>query len=490
MKTKHFIDLLKKQFLRAPNFSTALVYKILMLIGFLYFAAASVILSFALAYYIGNDLGENPLRFANKFLIYYLVADLVMKYFFQPMPTLNLRPLLLTPIKRDKIIEFFLIKVCLSWFNIIHLFLLIPFVITAFVQFPADWWVWLWLVSVIILLNINTLLNILINNKNLWFISFAVLFIASGVAQYHGYINLGELTAPVFVLIESAPYIVFGLLLIFWLVWRYAKAYFSSQLYLDAALKGKSSQANGYSFEGLNRFGSMGIFLKNDLRLIFRNKRPRNAAITSILILFYGFILSLSSDEIIDPNSVIMLLFATFITGGFMFVFGQNVPSWDSKHYPLMMSQNITYREYLLSKWYLMNFVNILLVIIAVFYAYFSWKYYVILIGATLYNIGINSVLVLIGGAYNKVPIDLTKTKSAFGDANSFNFRAILLMIPQLFVPGMIFFFSLKLDMLWAGVLVISSLGLLGIILRNKALDGVVKLFKKEKYKALAAYKK
>ncbi|MDT8346699.1 MAG: DUF5687 family protein [Flavobacteriaceae bacterium] len=490
MKTKLFIDLLKKQFWRAPNFSVALVYKILMLIGFLYFAVAFTFLSLGISWYIGKELGEHPLRLANDFIIYYLVADLVIKYFFQPMPTLNLRPLMLTSIKRDDIIQFFLVKICLSWFNIIHLFLLVPFVVTAFVQFPGDWWAWLWLLSIIILLNINTLLNILINNKDVLLMVIAALIFASGAAQYYGYLNLGELTAPAFELIESAPYSTVLLLFMFWIIWRYAKAYFSKQLYLDAALKSKTTQASSYSFEGLNRFGSMGSFLKNDLRMIFRNKRPRNAALASFLFLFYGFILSLSSDKIIDPYNFMTLIFATFITGGFMFMFGQYVPSWDSRHYPLMMSQNITYREYLLSKWYLMNVANVVLVLLAVFYAFFSWKYYVILIGAALYNIGINSVLVLIGGAYNKVPIDLTKTKSAFGGTNSFNFRAILLMIPQLIVPGMIFFFTLKLEILWVGVLAVSSLGILGILYRNKAFDWLEKLFKKEKYKALAAYKK
>ena len=33
--------------------------------------------------------------------------------------------------------------------------------------------------------------------------------------------------------------------------------------------------------------------------------------------------------------------------------FGQFVPSWDSAYYKLLMSQNITYKDYLASKWWL-----------------------------------------------------------------------------------------------------------------------------------------
>ena len=43
-----------------------------------------------------------------------------------------------------------------------------------------------------------------------------------------------------------------------------------------------------------------------------------------------------------------------FVSGGFLITFGQFVPSWDSSYYGLMMTQNISYRDYLNSKWWLM----------------------------------------------------------------------------------------------------------------------------------------
>ncbi len=42
-----------------------------------------------------------------------------------------------------------------------------------------------------------------------------------------------------------------------------------------------------------------------------------------------------------------------FVSGGFLFTFGQFVPSWDSSYYQLMMTQNIPYKGYLSSKWWL-----------------------------------------------------------------------------------------------------------------------------------------
>jgi mitochondrial fission protein ELM1 len=40
-----------------------------------------------------------------------------------------------------------------------------------------------------------------------------------------------------------------------------------------------------------------------------------------------------------------------FVTGGFNFMFGQRVPAWDSSYYPLMMTQNVPYKDFLKAKW-------------------------------------------------------------------------------------------------------------------------------------------
>ena len=123
-----------------------------------------------------------------------------------------------------------------------------------------------------------------------------------------------------------------------------------------------------------------------------------------------------------------------FISGGFLFSFGQFVPSWDSAYYPLMMSQNIRYREYLNSKWYLIIIATVLSTILASFYIYFGWDAYLAVIVGAIYNIGVNSYLVLWGGAYIKTPIDLTSNKKAFGDKQAFNSKTLLLTLPKLII--------------------------------------------------------
>ena len=97
-----------------------------------------------------------------------------------------------------------------------------------------------------------------------------------------------------------------------------------------------------------------------------------------------------------------------------MMTFCGMVPSWDSKHYPLMMCQNITYLDYLKSKWYLGLLGTLLMTILAsIIYSYFGLFYFVAVICSGLYNIGLNSFFefTLWSGAFNRMAIDLDLTK-------------------------------------------------------------------------------
>lgn len=152
------------------------------------------------------------------------------------------------------------------------------------------------------------------------------------------------------------------------------------------------------------------------------------------MFLFYGLLFY--SNGIPAYNNPAMHMFAgVFVSGGFLITFGQFVPSWDSSYYALMMTQNISYRDYLNSKWWLMVIATVVTAIVASFYLYFGIHIYLMILAGAIYNIGVNSLLVLLGGAYTKTPIDLSSAKGAFGDKKAFNVKTMLISIPQLGGP-------------------------------------------------------
>ena len=102
---KHFIVLQWKSFSRAASFKTNVAFRILMIFGALYFIAIFLALGLGSFYIMKKSGIDDPLVWVNKFMIYYLAADLYIRYMLQKMPVLNIRPLLYLPFKKRQVVQ-------------------------------------------------------------------------------------------------------------------------------------------------------------------------------------------------------------------------------------------------------------------------------------------------------------------------------------------------------------------------------------------------
>lgn len=188
-------------------------------------------------------------------------------------------------------------------------------------------------------------------------------------------------------------------------------------------------------------------------------------------------------------NMPAFIAFASiFITGGFLLTFGQLVPSWDSEYYKLLMSQNISYRKYLESKWYLMVFAVAVSFILSTPYLYFGWKIYSMIAAGALFNIGLNSFITLFGGALNRQPVELNVKAKAFSNTQGFNTTQLLIALPKMVGPILIFYIPYKLINFQAGLIALALSGVLGIVFKGFFLNQIEKVYQKEKYKTIAAF--
>ncbi len=485
---KHFIGLQWKSFFRSASFKTEIWFKILMALGALYFTL--IFLSMGVgAYYIIEKAGiGDPLRVVNRFMIYYLAFDLVFRYMLQKMPVTNIKPMLYLPIKKSQVVNFSLGKTVISFFNVAHAFFFIPFSVVLLIEGYPPLQVIGWHLGMMALFYCNNFINIMVNNKDSVFYVFAGLFILAGASQYYAWFDITLYTQPIFDYLYDMPWLAIMPWVLLVALYFSAFTYFKKHMFLDGGLAQKQTEARTENLDWLNRFGNLGTFLKNDIKLIKRNKRSRTAVIMGFFFIFYGLLFFTSAIEVYD-NAYWKIFAGIFVTGGFLFSFGQYVPSWDSSYYPLMMSQNIKYREYLTSKWYLVIIATIISTILASFYVYFGWEAYAAVLVGAIYNVGINSYLVLWGGAYVKTPIELTSNKKAFGDKQAFNAKTLLLTLPKILLPIVIYAIGQILIGPVAGYLFVAAFGLLGFVFKERVFKTIENIYKKEKYKTLLAYK-
>ncbi len=458
-----------------------------MFFGALYFIAVFLALGLG-SYYIIKDAGiEDPFAWVNRFMIYYLVTDLYVRYLLQKMPVLNIKPLLYLPFRKREVVQYSLAKTATSFFNWAHAFFFVPFSIVLIKEGYNVTGVIGWHLAFMAFFYCNNFINIMMNNKDNVFYPLVGLLAILALVQYLGWFDVTQFTYPVFNAFYQFPLlsVLVWLLLILFILGAYR--YFKKRMYLDGGLATKHEVAKTEEYLWLNRLGNLGTFLKNDIRLIKRNKRSRTTVIMSFLFLFYGLLFF--TDGIESYEHPVWKIFAgIFVTGGFLFSFGQFVPSWDSAYYPLMMSQNIRYKEYILSKWYLVVSATALSTLLATFYLYFGWEAYIAVLVGAIYNIGVNSHLVLWGGAYIKTPIDLTSNKKAFGDKQAFNVKTMLLLIPKLILPLIIYAIGHFLFNSTVGFVLVGLAGILGLAFKDVVFRTIERIYKKEKYKTLLAY--
>ena len=485
---KHFINLEWKSFFRSASFGTNVVLKVFMVLGALYFIGIFVALGFGI-YPLLKESGLNPFVTVNKFLIYYFVVQLIIRYFMQKMPVINIRPLLTLPIKRSTIVHFTLGKTSLSFFNWVNAFFFIPFSIMLILNNFSVLNVILWHLGIIGIVYMSNFINVLINNKDSFFYPVVGLVASCGVAQYYKIFDVTNYTSPFFEGLYKTNYLFIIPIILAVALYYFAFNFFKTNLNLDEGLAKKNEIAKTENFTFLDKFGTLGTFLKNDIRLLKRNKRSRTTIIMSVVFIFYGLLFFTRSIKAYD-NPVMQVFAGIFVSGGFLFTFGQFVPSWDSSYYQLMMSQNIQYRDYIRSKWWLMVIGTVISTILASFYLYFGLHIYLLIVVGAIFNIGVNSHIVMLGGAFVKTPIDLSQAKQAFGDKQAFNVKTMLISLPKLLLPMALYALGYYLFSPNIGLLFVALAGILGFAFRNYVFSKIEKIYKSEKYATIAAYKK
>lgn len=484
---KRFLTLEWKQFLRASYFQKGIAIKILLIFGALYFGGSAIMLGIGMFFIIKEAFPDtDPIVIVNNFIILWFLFDMVLRFFMQQLPVMNVKPLMVVPIKRNTIIHYLLGKTSISFFNFIPLFIFLPFSIVLLVKGYPVLNVICWFLSIVFLtLSINYI-NFLINKNNAVFYALvAAIAIIVGV-QYYDIYNVLQSFGAAFNLLYSHPYLV--VLPIFMVCGTYYInfKFIRKGFYLDDTVTKKAQKVSATDLSWMNRFGTLAVFLKNDVKMILRNARPKQVLMMSFLFLFYGLIFY--TQEVYREMPAFLAFASMFVTGGFLMTFGQLVPSWDSEYYKLLMSQNIPYRKYLESKWYLMVVGVAVSFVLSTPYLYFGWEIYGMIAAGALFNVGLNSFITLFGGALNRVPIELNVKSKAFSNTQGFNPTQMLIALPKFILPMLLFYIPYKLINFETGIIVLALSGALGIIFKNFFLSKIEDIYQKGKYKTIAAF--
>jgi hypothetical protein len=182
-----------------------------------------------------------------------------------------------------------------------------------------------------------------------------------------------------------------------------------------------------------------------------------------------------------------LLFVGIFMTGIFLINYGQFLLSWESAYFDGILTRAYAMEEYYKSKYYLLAFSAVVMYLITLPYGFFGIQAIYINTACLIYNVGVNTLVLIFASTYNKKPIDLSR-------GSAFNYQGtgaaqFLIIIPLMVVPMLMVY---SFDLLWEGhygLIFLSLLGLIGFIFRNYFIKQSISNFKEKKYINAAGYR-
>jgi len=482
-----------KEKLRSPFWQKSI--GINLVLGF--FAIWIIINAFVLGIYVNEIILEfypnsSPFKVFNVFIFWYLIVDLFMRFFAQKFPAMTIKPYLHLPIKKNQVFNYLLWKSVPHFFNILPLFILIPFLIKTVIPEFGMGLGMIWFGSIFLLILFNNFLSYFINkffNINPTFtIGLLILFGGLFYIDFYGYFSISSYFGQFMSALVSQPYLIAVPFLALIGVIFILKRLFSGHAYLENIEPESSNKAaSTYTFGILDRFGTVGELIQLELKLIQRNKRPKTMAMMSIILILYPLFFVSQGDEIFNSTGFRIFL-GIFVTGAFMINYGQLLLAWESTYFDFILARKIRMKEFFEAKYYMFFATNFMTFILTLPYAFYDPSLILLGLATVLFNTGVNAFVILFFATFNSKRVDLKK--GAFFNYEGIGAQQFLLMLPLLLLPILIyapFGFSGHVNI---GIIILGLLGIVGIIFRNVILNGILHKFEERKYKMAAGFRK
>ncbi len=474
-----------KAFWRSKSTGRSLATRIVMAVLVLYLIANFLVLGLFLGELLESAFPyQSTLVSFTALLLYYFLCDLLLRFQFQELPTLSVRPYLHLRLRRRQLVNYLCVSSLWSVFNLLPFILVLPFLLRVVLPYQPAAVFWGLLLCIIGLTTFNHFFSLWFKRKanlNGWYLLSLVLVLASlALADFYWELfSLSEVSQFLFSRLLSAPLwcvpVVLAGIAMFSVNYRFLK----ENLYLDE-LKGRPAEAAGTgNMRFFNGFGLPGMLAQMELKLILRNKRPRSVLNISAFSLFYGLLFF--TNPAYNQGYGFKVFASVFMTGIFIANYGQFMFSWQSACFDGLMVSKMKARDFFASKVLIFFLFAGLALLLCIPYVYFGLDVLGVLIAVFLWNIGVNSFLVLYFANYNYKRIDLSK-------AATFNWEGVgamqwLMSAPLLFGPSLIYgIFSLA-GAPVAGIMAIGGIGLIFILGRNLWIGYLAEKFQQQRYK-------
>ena len=293
---------------RNPAFDTNRFAKFLIYFMIVYWAAIFLFLGVSLPFmFEGLVPNMEPYHIMNQGILYVMAGDFLMRFMAQPSVSQEIKPYLLMPVKRKKLISLLLLKSGLDGYNFIWFFVYVPFAFLTVIRFYGFGGMFLYLIGIWLVFVFNNywylLCKLLLGEKTLWLLLPTAVFGALGAAEFlldglpisRFTMDLGE------GFIEGNPLSFLFVLACIGVMFLINLKLQQRMIYNELSKKEDTKIKRVSEYKFLDKYGEVGEYLRLELKLIARNKTVKTQFRMGLIVML-GFSFALAFTDVYDGS--------------------------------------------------------------------------------------------------------------------------------------------------------------------------------------------
>jgi hypothetical protein len=479
-----FLKLEWKTAIRSPMWQKNLALNLLIGFFLLLFAFYLLLLGLFMDK-IFEDLypDGNKLELFNGILIYYLLADLVIRFMMQSLPRMRIESYTHLPVRKHTLIHYMIARSILDVFNFIPLFIFFPVTFTIAIPCAGEPAAIRWLCMLIMLILANNFVAVLLKRvlgaRPLIIASVGIILIGLFALDKTGFLSLSDLSALLFQQLYYFPILLMvpfaWMILTYFLQYRFLAVHlYPDEIQVQKRMEVEQVAGSQY----LRTLGLTGTIIALEMKLYLRNKRTRTILYLLPVFLLYGLLFYPNKHYM--NNTGWLMFVGVFMTGGVMLNYANYAFGYESGYFDALLTKNINFEKYIRIKYYIAVLIATICFILTVPYLLYGVKILVINAAMYLYNIGILSFILLYFATYNKKRMDLTR-------GGTFNYQGIgalnwLAVVPAFLLPIIITIPFNIAGYPFAGTIFTGFTGLAGIFFSGTFIKLIARNFYRRKY--------
>ena len=386
--------------------------------------------------------GQAPRDLVDHHALSTLIGLFFLRFLLQKTPKMKVESYLHLPLPRWLLVVLFTLSTVFSVHNLFPLVFAVPFAVRHLAPVDGAAGAAQWVGAIIAVLLVSNFLNLYVrsqlNRRERSFMAgLAVLLSLALADEYLGAGVLGAVSAAFFSEMHRAS----GLLILSLSGAVLGTGFLAAGSLLEALRREDPSMAQtlvkGRLHELAERWDLAGHLVWLELRLMWRNRRPRHYLVVSLMFSTVYLVFLLASPGMFDGIALGAVI-GLFASGGFALNYGQLMFAWESSHMDGMMARAVEPRAMTRAKTIVLQGSCLLLFVVSL--PVFLWlrpDLVPLHVAFLFYNAGITTQVILELATRNRERVDLGRS-GGFFNYEGFSAKHWLWFLPTAVPPSLL----------------------------------------------------